>query len=1059
VTEHGPASAKSARPGVAGTFPRRRLFRLLHRPSPAITWITGPPGSGKTTLVAGYLADRRRRAVWYRVDAGDGDVAAFFHYLGQAVARESRRARPLPALRPEHWADLSAFTRRFFLALFERLGDRTVLVLDDYQEAPGDCRLHDVLAEGLSLLPPRRRVVVISRTAAAEAFAPLAARGLVRRIDWNALRLTPGEARGIARARGTRVGTRVLAELHARCDGWAAGLVLMLDGAGKGAGPPAGARSAVFGYLAAQALGTTDAITREFLLETACLPWMTAGMATELTGVATAERLLHRLSADHFFTERRSGPEAVYQYHPLFREFLLARAAAELAPGALDDVRRRAARLMADRSGGEDAARMLRDVGDWPALAALIARWAPTLLAQGRRQTLEQWIAEVPEALVERDPHLQYWLGTSRTPFAPALGRVHLERAFEGFLATDERAGALAAWSGAVGAILYEWGDVTVLDRWIDWLEADLRAHRAFPTPALETRVVSTLFYALMFRRPEHPEILAWAERAMALSRNADVDRRLNTGFLLTMYWLWMGEHARAAITVDLVRDLARSPDASPLAALTCHTIEAYYHWHVAEPERCRQAAASGLAVARASNLHVVDAHLLAQDVYGALIAGDRRGARERLRELGTLVEGRGGLHEGQYRFLAAWEAHLSGDLSRALEHVRPALRLPVEAGMPFPQAWTHLGAAQILHDLGDHAEAGAHLRRGEALGRELRSPLVVYMHRLVTAAFAVDAGDDDRARDALAAAFAIGRRHGLLTFSWFRPDVMARLCGLALEHGIETDHARALVRRHGLVPEVPETAPESWPWAVAIRCLGGFELARDGAPVRFTGKVQQRPLALLKAIIALGPRGVAEATVGDALWPDAAGDAGHQALATTLHRLRALIGHETSVRLSEGRLALDPRSVWLDVWAFERLLAGAEDAERRARADAAAALTERALALYRGPFLPGESAAPWAASARERLRSKFLRATGRLGRHWIGRRDAKRALDCYERGLEVDDLAEEFYQGLMRCYLDLGRRGEGVRTYARCREILAARLRVAPSPETEALHRALRAP
>ncbi len=57
--------------------------------------------------------------------------------------------------------------------------------------------------------------------------------------------------------------------------------------------------------------------------------------------------------------------------------------------------------------------------------------------------------------------------------------------------------------------------------------------------------------------------------------------------------------------------------------------------------------------------------------------------------------------------------------------------------------------------------------------------------------------------------------------------------------------------------------------------------------PVRFTGKAQRKPLALLQALVAFGGQRVREDRLSEALWPDADGDAAHQALSTTLHRLR----------------------------------------------------------------------------------------------------------------------------------------------------------------------------
>lgn len=96
--------------------------------------------------------------------------------------------------------------------------------------------------------------------------------------------------------------------------------------------------------------------------------------------------------------------------------------------------------------------------------------------------------------------------------------------------------------------------------------------------------------------------------------------------------------------------------------------------------------------------------------------------------------------------------------------------------------------------------------------------------------------------------------------------------------------------------------------------------------------------------------------------------------------------------------------------------------------------------------------------SLRERLRSQFLRIVTRLARHWSEDGRWERAIEAYQRGLDVDDLAEEFYQGLMTAYQALGRRAEALAVYERCRRVLAARLGVAPAPRTETLARTLRA-
>jgi len=58
------------------------LFRLLDRGRRVpVTWVSGPPGAGKTLLVASYLGARKMRTVWYRLDESDVDLATLFQWI------------------------------------------------------------------------------------------------------------------------------------------------------------------------------------------------------------------------------------------------------------------------------------------------------------------------------------------------------------------------------------------------------------------------------------------------------------------------------------------------------------------------------------------------------------------------------------------------------------------------------------------------------------------------------------------------------------------------------------------------------------------------------------------------------------------------------------------------------------------------------------------------------------------------------------------------------------------------------------------------------------------
>ncbi len=87
----------------------------------------------------------------------------------------------------------------------------------------------------------------------------------------------------------------------------------------------------------------------------------------------------------------------------------------------------------------------------------------------------------------------------------------------------------------------------------------------------------------------------------------------------------------------------------------------------------------------------------------------------------------------------------------------------------------------------------------------------------------------------------------------------------------------------------------------------------------------------------------------------------------------------------------------------------------------------------------------------------RFLRGLGRIGQHYEEIEEWEHAIECYQKGLETDSLAEVLYQRLMVCYQHLGRRAEALSVYQRCRQELEASLKVAPSDQTEAIHRAIR--
>ncbi len=296
------------------------------------------------------------------------------------------------------------------------------------------------------------------------------------------------------------------------------------------------------------------------------------------------------------------------------------------------------------------------------------------------------------------------------------------------------------------------------------------------------------------------------------------------------------------------------------------------------------------------------------------------------------------------------------------------------------------------------HTQHAATMRGMGALGRAL------HVHQ---------AGDADRKRlrEYLHTGLAAVRVNKAFSYLGTVPEARAGVSALALREGIETEFVLAALK---IVPVPPPAwADEHWPWAMSLRCFGGFRNVAKFAEGQSASKASSRPLNLLMLIAAHGAQGLTVASASDALWPELDADQAENTLSMTLLRLRRLYAEADLIQRNAGWLHLNSSRVWTDVMALEAHLDGMPDID--APEPQRTKFVTRLFDLYHGDCLLGVDD-DWAHARAAHYRGRVTLAAQRalqLSMQANQYAAAEHTITCaFEWGLDVTRLLNAVHPG-----------------------------------------------
>ena len=596
----------------------------------------------------------------------------------------------------------------------------------------------------------------------------------------------------------------------------------------------------------------------------------------------------------------------------------------------------------------------------------------------------------------------------------------------------------LAPWLAfciAVNGRIHTLSRFDTLDPLIDFVEN--RRHALDAPPSVLLEIDACFFGALVFRRPDHPEMEAWADRCeQAFEDDGPVFARLSAANHLLLHRIWCGRLTSADGLCSRMMALRDRTD-DVRARLLCHSVSAMIRRLFLDYDKCQEEIQLGMDLARDSGVHSWDSHLCMQAAMLALSRGNVEAGREWIETMGTAAPPEYHLDRSGYHYVLAWLHALEKRPPRAEHHAAESVRLAVRSGAIFPQAVTHMGLGQLHLDAGRLPSGLYHIAQARRIGRRMRSSKPVqFMRGLLQAQVAFKLGMHRRGLKALRHALEVGSTEHYVNYPWWRRDIMAELCAHALDAGIEPEYVQMLIRLRRLrPPEERSTEIAGWYWPLQIDVLGAPRILLDGEPIQLGPRMQELLLAL--ACLGDGRSWISREALADRLWPDSEGDRAQQTLDTAIHRLRKQFGSEPLIMTRPGLVALDDGLCQVDYWRLLRLLE-----KPRLAQDEVRFLLHLAQRLCSASsedhhrFLPAEG-------LRHRLTARILDAAdsgdfpGGTVNHWL------------ETLVSLAPENESAWQALIRHYGHTGAVSAAETAWDRCREALNTRTGRTPSPQT----------
>lgn len=391
---------------------RERLIQRLNSAEERLMVVSAGMGYGKTVLLTHYAKRYLDKCAWYHLDATDNDIMVFVRYLCKTVGK----VEPAfdvdfgPYLQLDQSEALVRNLAKDFAEAFRALGEREVcVVLDDFQVIENEWIF--LFLNGMWDSDHGAMRMFLCTKSAPPAFCAkylLEQKAQVLGADALAFNLeeirilaadctTPDQLDAVSRA------------IETHMEGWPAGVSFAILYFRQRRLPMTEAdieqacqQRYLRDYFMHELFRKLPFHLQQFLTFTSVLTYLRPDVCNALVGIDNAASQLSYLEQENLFILRLSGGGRIYRYHSMFRSFLLG----QLLPRQRTELLEQASDFYLRTPEKAQAVEYAIACGDGNRLQSAVETAGPTVLAQGKLETLHRWLEELHRTRTPSTPEI-----------------------------------------------------------------------------------------------------------------------------------------------------------------------------------------------------------------------------------------------------------------------------------------------------------------------------------------------------------------------------------------------------------------------------------------------------------------------------------------------------------------------------------------------------------------------------------------------------------------------------------------------------------------------------